>query len=134
MSGLALHTMKDNGRAALIVMKHVYFREDGFMGKYRPFFNWLYRHYIVDDVINLDSFKLYNKQGAVAPVMLILIGGRKATPHGVAPLQIEAPHLDDIVDNFMTLWKRVQPHIDKPKITLSTIITQLEIALKTIEK
>lgn len=126
MAGLALHTMKDTGRAAIIIMGHVYFGKDTFIAKYRPFFNWLYRHYKVDDVINMNSFKLYNKQGAIEKTMLILIGGRKATPKGVSPTSKVAAHLYDMVDSFEELWLRVSPHIS---YNINTVIKQLKIEL-----
>lgn len=125
MSGLALYTMKDDGKAAIIIMGHVYFGEDGLFAKYRPFFNWLYRHYKVDDIINMNSYKLYNKQGAVTKTMLILIGGRKPEPTGVAPNQTQAPHLDKMVESFSDLWEEVKLHI-KPNI--DTVIQQLKTA------
>ena len=125
MAGLALYTMKDDGKAAIIIMGHVYFGDDGLFAKYRPFFNWLYRHYKVDDVINMNSYKLYNKQGAVTKTMLILIGGRKTKPSGVAPNKSEQPHLEDMVETFEDLWKQTRSHI-KPNI--DTIIKQLKTA------
>ena len=126
MSGLALHTMKDKGRAAIIIMGHLYFGADGLIGKYRPFFNWLFRHYHVDDVINMNSFKLYNKQGAIEKTMLMLVSGRKSKPDGVAPQESQAPHLYDLVNSFQELWERVKPHI---KGDLDTVINQLKTEL-----
>ncbi|MDW3191994.1 MAG: N-6 DNA methylase [Cytophagales bacterium] len=111
MSGLALHTMKDNGRAAIIIMGYIYFGEDGLIAKYRPFFNWLFRHYKVDDVINLNSFKLYNKQGAIEKTMLILISGRKPKPEGVAPQLWQRPEFNEMVNSFEELWQRVNPRL-----------------------
>ena len=125
MAGLALYTMKDDGKAAIIIMGHVYFGDDGLFAKYRPFFNWLYRHYKVDDVINMNSYKLYNKQGAVTKTMLILIGGRKSKPSGVAPNKSEQPHLENMVETFEDLWKQTKSHI---KPNMDTIIKQLKTA------
>lgn len=126
MAGLALRTMKDDGRAAIITMGHVYFK-DGFIAKYRPFFNWLFRHYHVDDVINMNSFKLYNKQGAIEKTMLILVSGRKTIPAGVAPTQDEAGYFYDTVNSFDELWERVEPHVN---LTLDTLIQQLTLSLQ----
>lgn len=117
MSGLALHTMKDNGRAVIIIMGHIYFGEDGLIAKYRPFFNWLFRHYKVDDVINLNSFKLYNKQGAIEKTMLILISGRKPKPEGVAPQSFERPEFNEMVNSFEELWQRVSLYLKNPRQT-----------------
>ena len=125
MAGLALRTLKDTGRAAIIIMGHVYFDDDGYIAKYRPFFNWLYRYYKVDDIINMNSFKLYNKQGAVAKTMLILIGGRKEKASGVAPTQKEQPHLDKLIESFEDLWSAIKLHTP---LSIQTIIEQLKIA------
>lgn len=111
MAGIALRCMKDSGKAAIIIMNHIQFDDKGFVARYRPFFNWLYRHYNVDDIINLNGFKLYNKQGTIEKTMLILIDGRKKVPAGVAPRKEQAPHLDEMVDSFEDLWKRVQRHL-----------------------
>ncbi|WP_046756614.1 Eco57I restriction-modification methylase domain-containing protein [Kordia jejudonensis] len=127
MAGLALRTMKNYGKAAIIIMGHLSFDADGTWKKYRPFFSWLYRHYKVDDVINMNSYKLYNKQGAVKETMLILIGGLKAIPEGVPPNLKEQPQLDTIVSSFTDLWMRVQTHI-LPNIDV--VLQQLKIAVK----
>ena len=111
MCGLALHTLKNDGKAALIILGHIYFDRNGLIAKYRPFFNWLCAHYYVDDIINLNGFKLYNKQGAVAQTMLILISGRKPVPFGVAPNQKQTPGIDQVVESFTELWKRVEASI-----------------------
>ena len=126
MAGLALDTMKDSGKAAIIIMGHLFFDSNGLIAKYRPFFNWLYHFYRVDDVINLNSFKLYNKQGAVARTMLILIAGRKTTPCGVAPTFKEKPHLATIVNSFEQLYYRSLQYMDSP---LTTTGEKLKIAL-----
>ncbi|WP_271769113.1 Eco57I restriction-modification methylase domain-containing protein [Aquimarina algiphila] len=129
MAGLALHTLKDTGKAAIIIMGHVYFGQDGYIEKYKPFFNWLYRHYRVDDIINMNSYKLYNKQGAVTKTMLILINGRKQTPEGVAPTKSENPEIEQMVNSFPELWERINSHIKAEEYTLEVIITQLKIEL-----
>ena len=125
MSAIALNSMKEGGRGALILMGHMYFDNYGFIAKYRPFFNWLYRHYYVDDIINLNSYKLYNKQGAVAQTMLVLINGRKLIPNGVAPTKGEAPHLDKVIDSFKGLWEEVSLHL---RPSFPTLIQQLKTA------
>jgi hypothetical protein len=128
MSGLALHTMKDSGKAALIIKGHIKFREDdGYMSTYKPFFNWLYSRYVVDDIINMNGYKLYNKQGAVTEMMLILIGGRKpGKSKKVAPNREQAGYLADITESFEALWERIKSHIKTP---LQKEIEKLKIAL-----
>lgn len=41
----ALATMRDNGRAALIIGGHTEYNAKGMIASFRPFFNWLYHHY-----------------------------------------------------------------------------------------
>ncbi|MAQ76903.1 MAG: hypothetical protein CL613_11310 [Aquimarina sp.] len=126
MSGLALHTLKDSGKAALILMGHLYFDDQGFIAKARPFFNWLYMHYRVDDVINLNGFTLYNKQGATPKTMLVLISGRKHNPSNtsIAPTRKQAGSLDVVVDTFEALWERIKSSIKTP---LALLIEKLKI-------
>lgn len=128
MSGLALHTMKDSGKAALIIKGHIKFREDdGYMATYKPFFNWLYSRYVVDDVINMNGYTLYNKQGAVTEMMLVLIGGRKPRKSKkVAPNREQAGYLADIIESFEALWQRIASHIKTP---LQQEIDKLKLAL-----
>lgn len=73
--------------------------------KNRIFFNYLYSHYFVSDVILIDGHSLYSKQGTSFDVRLILINGRKAKPKGVAPLKNE--QLSEVVYDFDRLYSRV---------------------------
>jgi len=106
----ALDTMKDNGRAAIIIGGHLTFDEKGRIkaGKNRIFFNYLYHFYNVADVISIDGHKLYSKQGTSFDVTLILIDGRKAKPEGAAPLRSESS--TQPIQSFDTLFKRVEPN------------------------
>ncbi len=126
MSGIALDTLKDSGKAALLLMGHIYFDDRGYIAKARPFFNWLYMHYHVDDVINLNGFTLYNKQGATPKTMLVLISGRKRKPtnRAIAPTRKQAGRLDMVVNTFEELWQRVQPHIKTP---IDVLLQKLKI-------
>lgn len=124
MAGLALDTLKDTGKSGIIIMGHFSYGNDGHINRYAPFFKWLYRHYIVDDVINLNGFTLYNKQGAVARMMLILVGGRKQTPSAVFPTKQTRPELESIIDSYPDLWLRIKPHIHP----LKKLVEQLKIA------
>lgn len=99
----ALDSMKDDGRAALIMGGHNSYDEKGRLKSDRVFFNYLYNHYHVADVINIDG-KLYAKQGTTFPIRMILIDGRKSMPNGAAPLRTDA---DDPVRTFNDLYDRV---------------------------
>ena len=102
----ALDSMKDTGRAAMIIGGHTNWDELGRIqaGKNRIFFNYLYRYYNVDDVINIDGKKLYSKQGTGFNVRMILVNGRKYKPEGAAPLK---QRHDTVVYTFNELWERV---------------------------
>ena len=106
----ALDCMKDDGRAAIIIGGHTEWDNEGRIraGKNRIFFSYLYRHYHVADVINIDG-DLYSRQGTSFNVRLILIDGRRATPDGFPPLKDKD---DKTVKDFETLYQRVSTLIE----------------------
>ncbi len=101
----ALKQMKDNGRAAIIIGGHNIYDSKGRLKEDRTFFNWLYHHYNVDAVLNINA-DLYKKQGAQFPIRLILVNGRKAVPEGAAPLY--DAQKDAVVNNFEELYNRIK--------------------------
>jgi predicted RNA methylase len=113
MSIRALDMMKDTGRAAIIVGGHTKWDNHGRIqkGKNRIFFNYLYHHYNVLDVIQIDGHKLYSRQGTAFPVRLILIAGRKETPDGAAPLKRDSS--SNIVNSFEDLYFLVKNAFQK---------------------
>lgn len=106
MSLRALDCMKDSGRAAIIIGGHTDWDEQGRIqaGKNRLFFNYLYSHYNVEDVILIDGHKLYSRQGTSFNVRLILINGRKPKVEGFAPLKNSV--LSEVMYSFENLWQR----------------------------
>jgi hypothetical protein len=105
----ALETMKSEGRAALIIGGWTAYNEKGWISDGREFFNWLFRHYFVADIINIGSQKLYNKQGTAYPVRLILINGRKPTAFGLAPtLKHKDKPSNEAVENIFDLFQRIR--------------------------
>jgi hypothetical protein len=78
-------------------------------GKNRIFLTYLYSHYNVEDIINIDG-SLYSRQGTSFDVRLILISGRKARPEGFPPLKN-----DDAtpITDFESLYERVMGHWGK---------------------
>lgn len=102
----ALGTMKDNGRFACIIGSHTTWDEHGRIqaGKNRNFFSYLYKHYNVLDVINIDGHKLYSRQGTSFDTRIILIDGRKAKAEGVPPLKQPT---DTVVTSFDDLYNRI---------------------------
>lgn len=110
----ALDGMKDDGRAALIIGGHNEYDKDNLIksGKNRVFIRLLYHLYNVVDVINIDSKKLYSRQGTSFDVRMILIDGRAKTP-GHPPLY--DPERNEPVTGFYDLYKRVAPHLPMKK-------------------
>jgi hypothetical protein len=124
----ALDTMKDSGRAAIIVGGHTEWDEYGRVrnGADRYFLSYLYHYYNVEDVINIKG-DMYSKQGTRFPIRLILINGRKATPDGTAPLKT----VDDwTVNNWTELWNRTSHYITLKGETTLTEMRRLAKAEK----
>jgi predicted RNA methylase len=103
----ALDTMKDTGKAAIIIGGHTNWDERNRIqaGKNRIFFNYLYSHYNVVDVILIDGSKLYSRQGTSFNTRLILIDGRKEKVSGNAPPK--NTDTDYVVRTFEDLFQRV---------------------------
>lgn len=103
----ALDTMASRGKAAIIIGGHTRWDEKGRVqaGKQRIFLNYLYSRYHVADIINIDGHKLYSRQGTAFDVRLLLIGGRKQTPSGNAP--VYNAQQDKEVSTFDELFERV---------------------------
>ncbi len=103
----ALNCMEDYGRAAVIVGGHANYDAQGRIrkGSNRIFLNYLYHHYYVLDVLNLNGKKLYSRQGTGIDVRMILISGRKKVPQGHAPL-FDASR-EKMISDFPTLFNRV---------------------------
>jgi hypothetical protein len=112
MAIIALDTLKDNGKSAIIIGGHTKYDDKGRIqaGKNRIFFNYLYHHYEVEDVIAIDGSKLYSRQGTAFDTRIILINGRKAKPDGVAPLQTD--QLSKVVTSFDELYTRITSHME----------------------
>ena len=67
----ALESMKDNGRAAIIIGgKTEYAKNGSLTPKDKALLGYLYSHYNVEDVINVDG-SLYAKQGTTYPTRII---------------------------------------------------------------
>lgn len=102
----ALESMKDNGRAAIIVGGNTEYSKNGTIkGKDKAFLNYLYNNYNVVDVINMSG-DLYAKQGTKFPTRLILINGRKTIgDERFAPVQSKARA--EQITTFDELYNRV---------------------------
>lgn len=73
----ALASMKDDGRAAIIIGGNMEYAINGAIKSMKPFFTYLYDHYNVKGVIDMSG-GLYAKQGTTFPTRMILIDGRRS--------------------------------------------------------
>lgn len=89
----ALSKMKDNGRAAIIIGGNMEYAPNGAIKSDKAFFTYLYDHYNVKGVIDMDG-KLYSKQGTTYPTRLILIDGRRSEEER-AQVKVYPPVLKD---------------------------------------
>lgn len=106
----ALDSMKDDGRAAIIIGGNTEYKDNGSIkGKDRAFLNYLYSHYNVVDVINIDGKAMYAKQGTGYNVRMILINGRKQADGTFAPVQSKARA--EQVKSYEELYNRVNDDI-----------------------
>lgn len=108
----ALESMKDDGRAAIIIGGKTEYAKNGSLNpKDKAFLGYLYNHYNVEDVINVDG-SLYAKQGTSYPTRIILINGRRNydPEHKVFP-PVEKDARAEAVKDYDELYKRIEDDI-----------------------
>lgn len=111
MSINALDSMKDNGRAAIVIGANTSYRENGAMqSKDMKLFSYLYSHYNVVDVINLDG-EMYKRNGTKYDVRIILINGRKTGSFKRIAPPVKSKARAEQVKTFDELYKRIQDDI-----------------------
>lgn len=105
----ALESMKDDGRAAIIIGgKTEYVKNGSLNPKDKAFLGYLYSHYNVEDVINVDG-GLYAKQGTSYPTRIILINGRRLDENAFPPVKDKARA--ETVKDYDELYKRIEDDI-----------------------
>lgn len=105
----ALESMKDDGRAAIIIGGKTEYAKNGSLNpKDKAFLGYLYSHYNVDDVINVDG-GLYAKQGTSYPTRIILINGRRLDENAFPPVKDKARA--ETVKDYDELYKRIEDDI-----------------------
>ena len=108
----ALESMKGDGRAAIIIGGKTEYAKNGSLNpKDKAFLGYLYSHYNVEDVINVDG-GLYAKQGTSYPTRIILINGRRNydPEHKVFP-PVEKDARAETVKDYDELYKRIEDDI-----------------------
>ena len=105
----ALDSMKDDGRAAIIIGGKTEYAKNGSLNpKDKAFLGYLYSHYNVEDVINVDG-GLYAKQGTSYPTRIILINGRRLNENAFPPVKDKARA--ETVKDYDELYKRIKDDI-----------------------
>lgn len=111
MSINALESMKDNGRAAIVIGGNTSYRDNGAMqSKDMRLFAYLYSHYNVVDVINLNG-DMYKRNGTKYDVRIILINGRKKGPFKLIAPPVKSKARAEQVNSFEELYNRIQNDI-----------------------
>ena len=107
----ALESMKDNGRAAIVIGGNTSYRDNGAMqSKDMRLFAYLYSHYNVVDVINLNG-DMYKRNGTKYDVRIILINGRKKGPFKLIAPPVKSKARAEQVNSFEELYNRIQNDI-----------------------
>ena len=105
----SLESMKDDGRAAIIIGGKTEYAKNGSLNpKDKAFLGYLYSHYNVEDVINVDG-SLYAKQGTTYPTRIILINGRRLNENAFPPVKDKARA--ETVKDCDELYKRIEDDI-----------------------
>lgn len=105
----ALESMKDDGRAAIIIGGKTEYAKNGSLNpKDKAFLGYLYSHYNVEDVINVNG-SLYAKQGTTYPTRIILINGRRLNENAFPPVKEKARA--ETVKDYDELYKRIEDDI-----------------------
>lgn len=111
----ALDAMKDNGRAA--ILRDGWNLFENYLGtelrnRNLSFYDKLIAEYNVVKIINLDSRKVYAKQGTGFFMCVILIDGRRPTPNYTSKNRVYNPNIDiKNLCGFEELWYIFQPYI-----------------------
>lgn len=107
----ALESMKDNGRAAIVIGGNTSYRDNGAMqSKDMKLFAYLYSHYNVVDVINLNG-DMYKRNGTKYDVRIILINGRRTGPFKLIAPPVKSKARAEQINSFEELYNRVQDDI-----------------------
>ena len=128
----ALDSMKDDGRAAIIIGGKTEYAKNGSLNpKDKAFLGYLYSHYNVEDVINVDG-SLYAKQGTSYPTRIILINGRRLNENAFPPVKDKARA--ETVKDYDELYKRIEDDILRGERMDSSIGGETRSAQSELDK
>lgn len=128
----ALESMKGDGRAAIIIGGNTEYAKNGSLKpKDKAFLGYLYSHYNVEDVINVDG-SLYAKQGTSYPTRIILINGRRLNENAFPPVKDKARA--ETVKDYDELYKRIEDDILRGERMDSSIGERKESARPELDR
>lgn len=119
----ALSKMRDFGKAVIIIGGKQEFAPNGAIKNDKPFITYLYNHYNVKGVIDMEG-SLYAKQGTTFPTRMILIDGRR-TEEERAKSDVYPPTIKDWLpkaDSFDKLYDTVKSLMESKEKTNGTEI------------
>lgn len=119
----ALDKMKDKGKAVIIIGGKQEFAPNGAIKNDKPFLTYLYNHYNVKGVIDMEG-SLYAKQGTTFPTRMILID-RRRTEEERAKSDVYPPTIKDWLpkaDSFDKLYDTVKSLMESKEKTNGTEI------------
>ena len=113
----ALSKMKDDGKAAIIIGGNMEYAPNGAIKSDKAFFTYLYDHYNVKGVIDMDG-KLYSRQGTTYPTRMILIDGRRSEEERAQtkvypPVKDNAPRKATTFDELFDIAEEIRNNNNK---------------------
>lgn len=123
----ALSKMRDFGKAVIIIGGKQEFAPNGAIKNDKPFLTYLYNHYNVKGVIDMEG-SLYAKQGTTFPTRMILIDGRRTDEERVKS-DVYPPTIKDWLpkaDSFDKLYDTVKSLMESKEKTNGTEIVRTE--------
>ena len=134
----ALDCMKDNGRCAILRDGNNMF-QDYYGTKHRSkfvgFYDRLLAEYNVVKIININSKKIYAKQGTAFFMHIILIDGRRSTPNDTPKNRVFNPEIDKTeLAGFEELWEYFSPYfIDETSYYYYSLANKSKLLFKELE-
>ena len=95
----ALSARKDEGLAVVIFGADSPQSDGTVKGGAKSFLNYLYDHYNIHGLVELDGRKLYEKKGSGYNIRIIVIGDKRASP-----VVASVPEKLTVINNYNELW------------------------------
>jgi len=134
---IALRTLaarKDNGRAVIIFGADSNQSDGTVKGGARSFLNYVYDHYEVQGLVELDG-RMYSRHGAGFNVRMMVVGNRRPEP-----VQTEVPEKLGILTSYDEVWQwgerllegYEQPHVQADVASEDEVVVAPDIAVAPI--